>query len=396
MPDALGHYKIIDQLGAGGLSEVYRAKDTRLGRTVAIKVLPAELVADAPRLERLLQAARAAAELSHPNIAALFDIGEEGATRYLVFEYVPGTPLSAVIHGRPLNVRRAVEFAIELADALAEAEASGILHGDVRPDRIVITPKERAKFLSFGLAAFTTGGADRQAYALHMGPAARLPIAIALYLSPEEVAARPPEARSEIFSLGSVIFEMVTGRPPFRGDSSAAILQQIARSQAPPPSTLNAVVPSQLDAVVRRALATNIENRYQTAATMAADLREVSAILTARAERAEADFEPRPAASSHKGRIIAAVVAVAIVLAACWSWRNELRQLWQRVAASPVPLVIAGGRFGRLQNVEEPLCERRSREDFVNAGAACCGDELAFYVGDKTQCPDARQLRVGF
>ena len=150
MPEAIAHYKILGHLGAGGLGEVYRARDTRLGRTVAIKVLPAQLTSDAYRLAALLATVTRLAELSHPNIAVLFEAGQEGADRYLVFEFVQGEPLGTIINGRALNVRRALEFAINLADALAEAHGAEMIHGDVRPDTIMITPKDRAKFINFG------------------------------------------------------------------------------------------------------------------------------------------------------------------------------------------------------------------------------------------------------
>src|SRR5215510_9302845 len=161
MLDHLAQYKILERIGAGGMGEVYRARDTRLGRTVAIKVLPAAVAGDLDRRERFLREARAAAALSHPNIAALYEIGQDGDHLFLVFEFVPGEPLSKVIGGRPLNPRRAIQFASQVADALADAHAAGIFHRDIKPDNIVITPKGNAKVLDFGLAKWTAGGAAR-------------------------------------------------------------------------------------------------------------------------------------------------------------------------------------------------------------------------------------------
>src|SRR4051812_2953402 len=154
----LGPYEVLAAIGAGGMGEVYRARDTRLGRTVAIKVLPDDLAADADRRERLLREARAAAALSHHNIAALYEIGEDQGHLFLVFEFVPGKTLRAEIGGRPINPRRAIGFAIEIADALADAHAEGVIHRDIKPDNIIITPKEHAKVLDFGLATWTAGG----------------------------------------------------------------------------------------------------------------------------------------------------------------------------------------------------------------------------------------------
>ena len=159
MPDAIAHYKILAPLGAGGLGEVYRARDTNLGRTVAVKVLPEIMPEHEAFLEALLDTSRRLMTLSHPNIAMLFDIGQEGNRPFLVFEFVQGQPLGSLINGRALHVRRALEFGINLADALADAHSADMIHGDIRPDTIMITPKDRAKFVNFGLSRFTAGGA---------------------------------------------------------------------------------------------------------------------------------------------------------------------------------------------------------------------------------------------
>src|SRR4029450_13140587 len=153
MPDAIAHYKILEPLGPGGLGEVYRARDTNLGRTVAVKVLPRRMTDDPVLVTALLDTARRLVDLSHPNIAMLFEV-------------VQGQPLASIINGRALHVRRALEFGINLADALADAHAADMVHGDIRPDTIMITPKDRAKFVNFGLSRFTAGGAAR----IHTAP----------------------------------------------------------------------------------------------------------------------------------------------------------------------------------------------------------------------------------
>jgi serine/threonine-protein kinase len=287
MPDAIAHYKILGPLGAGGLGEVYRARDTNLGRTVAVKVLPPAITAEPARLEAWLDTARRLMDLSHPNIAVLFEVGQEGDQRFAVFEFVQGQPLASLINGRALHVRRALEFGINLADALAEAHGVEMVHGDIRPDTIMITPKDRAKFMNFGLARFTAGGVGRV-------------VSATPYVAPEELAGEPGTSQSDIYSLGAVMFEMLTGRQRARG----LVL-----------TGLNATVPPELEQVIGRMLAANVEHRAQSAATIAAELRSVAAILDARTEAAEAaEAAERPGRRRERRR--SGVVTMVIVLLA--------------------------------------------------------------------------------
>jgi eukaryotic-like serine/threonine-protein kinase len=296
MLDAIAHYKVLGPLGTGGLGDVYRARDTRVGRTVAVKVLPPSIANNVARSNALLDAAKAASAVSHPNIAALFEGGEDAGRRFLVFEFVPGDPLNTLIEGRALNVRRAVELAIQLADALADAEAANVPHGDIRPANIVVTSKDRAKLMNFGLAAFTNGGKDR-----------RTSPASAIYVAPEEAAGRPGDIRSDLYSLGAVLFEMLTGRP---------------RGQGLVPSSLNKTVPPELDRIVGRMLASNADNRYQNAAVVAAELRGIAAILEARATAEEAAFEgPRSQRRGRSGTAVVLGVLAAIAVIGVWLWR---------------------------------------------------------------------------
>jgi serine/threonine protein kinase len=295
MPDAIAHYKILGQLGAGGLGEVYRARDTNLGRTVAVKVLPDRITQDPERLEALLETARRVMDLSHPNIAMLFEIGQEGDQRFLVFEFVQGQPLSSLVNGRALHVRRALEFGINLADALADAHGVDIVHGDIRPDTIMITPKDRAKFMNFGLSRFTAGGAGRAT-------------AASPYIAPEELAGQTGDSRSDIYSLGAVMFEMLTGRQRARG----LVL-----------TGLNATVPPELEQIIGRMLAANIEHRAQSAATVAAEFRSVAAILDTRteaAEAAEAAEPPRRRRDERPSGVAVMIIALLILAGAIAVW----------------------------------------------------------------------------
>jgi serine/threonine-protein kinase len=294
MPEAIGHFKILGSLGSGGLGEVYRARDTRLGRTVAVKVLPPEIADDPARLSALARTVTRLGSLSHPNIAMLFETGQDGNQCYVIFEYVQGQALASVVNGRPLHVRRALEFGINLADALAEAHAADFIHGDIRPDTIMITLKDRAKFMNFGLAAFTGGGSGRLS-----SPSP--------YIAPEELAGKVADARGDIYSLGAVMFEMLTGRQRARG----LVL-----------SGLNPLVPPELEQVIARMLAATVEHRAQSAATVAAEFRSVAAVLDTRTEAAEAaGVTEAPRRGQKRGRggvILIALLLLAGAAAAAW------------------------------------------------------------------------------
>jgi serine/threonine protein kinase len=280
MIDSLGHYKILDRIGAGGLGDVYRARDTRLGRTVAIKVPGAELQAGGDRREALLRDAQMALVLSHPNIAALFEIGDDDGRLFLVFEFVPGEPLKRVIEGRPLNVRRAVDLATQMADALAEAHAVEIVHGSLSPETVVVTPKGNAKILDFGLVRWKKTTTD-------------------------QTVAGESDHRVDIEALGALLFEMLTGRQP--ADAS---------------TRLGFSLPRELDDVVAKALGTFAEGGYEAAATCAAELRSVATILDLRAVSAE-PARVVPVKGIRRERrsrawIILAVASALALLAAAW------------------------------------------------------------------------------
>ena len=296
MPDAIAQYKILEPLGSGGLGDVFRARDTALGRTVAVKLVPAAITGDQRRFDDLLSTASRLSEISHPNIAMLFEVGEEAGQRFVVFEFVQGQPLAVLVNGRALHVRRALEFGINLADALADAHAADLIHGDIRPDTIMITPKDRAKFMNFGLSRFTTGGMTRISHA-------------AAYVSPEELAGQPADGRSDIYSLGAVMFEMLTGRQRARG--------LVLRG-------LNPTVPDELELLIGRMLAATVAHRAQSAAAVAAELRSIAAILDTRTEAAEAAAFAEPqrerveARGSGMKTTVIVVMIAAVAAAAGW------------------------------------------------------------------------------
>jgi serine/threonine protein kinase len=273
MLDTLGHYKILDRIGEGGLGVLYRARDTRLGRTVAIRVVHADITGDPDRLAGFLQAARASAAVSHPNIAALYEVGEDGGSHYLACEFVAGRPLRRLIAGSALNPRRAIDLTVQIADALADAQAGDGVHGDIRPDTIIVTTKGNAKLLDFGLASWTAGGRKRASKADH---------------------------QADVRALGAVFFEMLTGRPP---------------SGSRAPSEVDPHLPRELDPIVLKTLAP--DDSYQTSATLAAELRSVAAILDVRNDGAKESAVTLPRGSRRR-KVTAWIVALALLAALAW------------------------------------------------------------------------------
>jgi TolB-like protein len=351
MFETLGQYKILNLIGEGGMGQVYRARDTRLGRTVAIKVLAATVAGDGERRERFLQEARATAALSHPNISALYEIGDENGQLYLVFEFVPGETLTQAIAGRPLNPRRALDLSIQMADAIADAHAAGIVHRDIKPANVIVTPKGHAKILDFGLATWTSGGTEREQAVTMVATAAGTTLGTVAYMSPEQALGEAVDERTDIFSLGIVLFEMLTGKLPFKGATSTALALQIVQAAPLVPSAVNSSVPRELDPIVAKALAKSLDQRYESAATMAAELRAVAAILDVRSHRLEppsSTITILPPRRSY-GWVTAVAVLLAAAAAVAWFEREPLRVQWRRMfgrAPAPViaviPLELAG------------------------------------------------------
>ena len=343
MFETLGLYKILERIGAGGMGEVYRARDTRLGRTVAIKVLPPAVATDPERRARFLQDARAAAALSHPNIAALYEIGEDQDQLFLVFEFVPGETLKQTIAGRPLNPRRAIDLAVQLADAIADAHAAGVVHGDIRAATVHVTPKGNAKLLEFGLSAWTAGGAARAQAATLPTAADESALATTAYLSPEQALGECVDHRTDIFSLGILLFEMLTGRLPFTGATSTDLALQIVQAAAPAPSAINKALPPELDAIVGKALAKSLDQRYESAAALAAELRSVGAILDVRSDIQEAAAVSLPSPDGRRGiggwLVLLSLLAAAG--AAAWYERADIQKIWRRTIGPPPAAVIA-------------------------------------------------------
>jgi serine/threonine protein kinase/tetratricopeptide (TPR) repeat protein len=270
------HYRIDERLGAGGMGEIYRAEDVRLGRPVALKFLPAALKADPESRARLLNEARAASVLRSPNIAVTYDIGEYRGADFIVMEYVEGQQLSSRITNGPLPVREVVEVGLQVADALDEAHGRGIVHRDIKSANLMWTERGLVKVLDFGLAKFLPVAANANAVTQAQVTLAGMVLGTVSYMAPEQALGHNVDHRADLFSLGVVLFELSTGRTPFVGGSPTEIIDRILHEVPQPPSRFNASVPSSLDAVVARALDKKPEFRYQSARDVQIDLREIA------------------------------------------------------------------------------------------------------------------------
>jgi len=253
-------------LGVGGMGEVYRARDTRLGRAVAVKVLPSAVAQDDDRLRRFEQEARAAGALNHPNLLALYDVGRHERVSYVVCELLEGQTLRDRLRG-PLPVRKALDYAIQTTYGLAAAHAKGVVHRDLKPENLFVTPEGCVKILDFGLAKFdgATTPEHETASVPSMGTDPGTVLGTARYMSPEQVRGLHVDPRSDIFSLGIVLFEMLTGRRPFEGSTPADTMSAILREDPPEMLVPGAEVPPAVERIVRRCLEKQIDTRFQSA-----------------------------------------------------------------------------------------------------------------------------------
>ncbi|MFL6248452.1 MAG: protein kinase domain-containing protein [Thermoanaerobaculia bacterium] len=330
--DRLEQYEILGPLGAGGMGEVYRARDTKLGRVIALKILPPELAGNAEALRRFEQEARAASALNHPNIVTIYDICVTENMAWIAMELIDGADLRTIAVKEPLTLKAALRIAVKLADGLAAAHERGIVHRDLKPDNVMITPDGFVKILDFGLAKQIRSITSDDTTIPHTSPGAVF--GTVGYMSPEQTKGKEMDSRSDQFSFGVMLYEMLTRVRPFDRESKAETMAAIIRDEVPPPSDINEAVTYDLDRIVSRCLAKNPRDRYASTRDLARDLREIRDGLTQSSTR----HITRPIRRSmNPARIaIAAAVLLALLTGSAFVWTRNRSAAGQRVASLAV------------------------------------------------------------
>ena len=314
----LGPYEILSPLGAGGMGEVYRARDARLGREVAIKVLPAALSADAERLRRFEKEARAASSLNHPNIVTIYDIGESGGTSFIAMEVVDGRTLRELMAGGSLPTKQLLTIAAQVADGLAKAHGAGIVHRDLKPENVMVTRDGFVKILDFGLAKLTQSeepDGKTEAATASMETAAGMVMGTAGYMSPEQAMGKALDFRSDQFAFGSIVYEMATGQRAFARGSLPETLTAIIRDEPDPIGDLSPASPTPLRWIVERCLAKNPDGRYAATRDLAHDLATLRDRLPEMSSGTAADASSSPRTRWRVGLAAAGFVGIAALAA---------------------------------------------------------------------------------
>jgi eukaryotic-like serine/threonine-protein kinase len=341
VPDqTISYYRIGETLGSGGMGVVYKAEDTRLGRTVALKFLREPSAGDPTTIQRFLREARSASSLSHPNICTIYDVGEHDGRPFIAMELLTGVTPGKHIAGKPLPAEELLQLGSELADALDAAHSASIIHRDIKPGNIFVTQRAQAKLLDFGLAKTAPlvqalgendGARDTTTLLERSLTNSGFAVGTPAYMSPEQARGEPLDARSDIFSLGAVLYEMATGKPPFTDSTSVALFDDILHKTPTSSRQLNAALPGELERIIRKCLEKDRAKRYSSARELSQDLKQLLRQLTSASDAVPtAQLIRRPALAVPVALLLLVVVATPF-----WFLHRNAKIRWAREQALP-------------------------------------------------------------